>query len=126
MRCLQAEAYRAAIVMAWNLSYHHLLAWVVAKKLSAFNGELTTRKRSNKPYSPVSGIEDFPEGESFVVEVCYKAELFSKNCHKKLQNGLNNRNLYAHPTTAIASAPIAAGHVEDLLRHIVLASHFSC
>lgn len=126
MFCLKAKAYRAAIVMAWNLAYCHLCQWVVCEKLREFNTILTSHYKSKtKKHDPVKSRADVPEGERFVIDVCHEAGLFSKDRLKTLKNGLDKRNLYAHPSTAKATAAIAAGHIEDLLVHIVLDPHFS-
>ena len=37
--CFQHNAYRAAIVMTWNLAYSHLLEFILARHLPAFNIE---------------------------------------------------------------------------------------
>ena len=43
--CLAAKAYRAAIVMSWNLAYDHLLGWLIKdqNRLKEFNAKLTKR-----------------------------------------------------------------------------------
>src|ERR1700730_6412085 len=43
--CYKVRAYRAAIVMAWNLAFHHLLRWILSdrKPLVAFNTALGTK-----------------------------------------------------------------------------------
>src|SRR5262245_21716657 len=45
LRCYRAQAFRATIVMVWNLAYDHLLRWVLAdpQRLSAFNGNIAAR-----------------------------------------------------------------------------------
>jgi hypothetical protein len=42
--CLRAGAYRAAVVMGWNLAYDHVRRWVFKNHLPAFNAELTSRR----------------------------------------------------------------------------------
>ena len=37
LRCYKAGAFRAAIVMCWNLAYDHLLTYILKHKLSEFN-----------------------------------------------------------------------------------------
>src|ERR1700733_1592727 len=35
--CYENGAFRAAVVMAWNLSYHHLCDYIIKRRLSDFN-----------------------------------------------------------------------------------------
>ena len=127
LNCLRAKAFRAAIVMGWNLAYDHLRQWILRKHLPAFNAELAKVLRRGSPaYDPVAKIEDFPHKESVVLETCYKAGLITDSNKKKVLNKcLDNRNSFAHPSTIKANSPIAAGHISELLVNIVLDSFFS-
>src|SRR5207249_97579 len=45
LKCYGAQAFRAAIVMTWNLAYDHLLNWLLThgKRLSDFNAHIAGR-----------------------------------------------------------------------------------
>jgi hypothetical protein len=45
IKCYNVKAFRAAIVMAWNLAYDHLLHWVLAdpQRLADFNSKIVAR-----------------------------------------------------------------------------------
>lgn len=124
--CLQAGAYRAAIVMAWNLGYEHLVAWIFSDtgRLRSFNDELTGRwlnKAKKRKYEPIDDREDFGSTkESIVVDVCHKATLVTKDDFEILDAALRKRNRFAHPTSdQVADSPIASGHVSELVRFMV-------
>jgi hypothetical protein len=127
LNCLRAKAFRAAIVMGWNLAYDHIRQWILRKNLPAFNAELAkVLNRGSPAYDPVATIEDFPHKESLVLETCYKAGLITDGNKKKVLNKcLDNRNSFAHPSTMQANSPIAAGHISELLVNVVLDSCFS-
>jgi hypothetical protein len=124
--CLEVGAYRAAIVMGWNLAFDHLRRFVFVHKLTEFNSILTTQVRKKKStYGPVVKIEDFPEGEFFTLEVCREAGILLKPHFTILDNALKDRNLFAHPSQVQASPAIAAGHIDKLVRNIVADARFA-
>src|SRR5438876_4095704 len=45
IRCLKARAFRATVVMAWNLAFDHLLHWLLKDptRLAAFNARVPVR-----------------------------------------------------------------------------------
>jgi hypothetical protein len=121
--CYKARAYRAAIVMVWNLAYYHLLGWIVAdaKRLSDFNTALPTRFPKKTTIS-VSRIEDFEElKEADVVEVCRTAKLLSKNTVEILREKLKRRNLAAHPSQIVVTQHQADDAITDLANNAILA-----
>lgn len=127
IKCLNAGANRAAIIMAWNLAYDHLRHWVYKRRLSAFNGELTIRfRRKGRTYDQITRIDDFEElRERLVLEVCEKAQLIDGHQRDVLFEGMKERNRFAHPSSAEATAAIAAGHIKDLLENVVLNDKFA-
>ena len=44
IKCYNVKAFRAAIIMAWNLAYDRLLHWIIAdqQRLVAFNSRIVT------------------------------------------------------------------------------------
>ena len=81
LSCYRAKAYRACIVMAWNLAFDHFLNWIFndTVRLAAFNTAITKRypKRTGIVISKQDQFEDFKESE--VIEICLTASLTSKN-----------------------------------------------
>jgi hypothetical protein len=121
--CYKVRAYRAAIVMAWNLTFHHLLRWILAdaRRLSDFNTALPT-KFPKKASTKVSRIEDFEElKESEVIEVCRTANLISKNVIEILREKLKRRNLAAHPSQVVVAQHQADDAISDLVNNVILA-----
>src|SRR3546814_2757316 len=45
LNCYRVREYRAAIIMAWNLAYDHLVRWVFAdsRRLSQMNNGITRK-----------------------------------------------------------------------------------
>jgi hypothetical protein len=124
--CLAASAYRATIVMGWNLAYYHLRDWILAKHLTAFNHELTSRKRSaTKYYDPVTSHDDFPDSESLVLDVSAAAGIVDKHRRDILEVALKRRNRFAHPGPAVATELEAAAFVADLLENVIASTYFS-
>jgi hypothetical protein len=85
IRCFRCKAFRAAIVMTWNLAYDHLCLFVfnVPNRLAAFNAQL----RYSFPKARISAVnsrDDFSElKESEVLQACRSATLISNDLAKK-------------------------------------------
>jgi hypothetical protein len=130
LRCLETGAYRAAIVMGWNLAYEHLRQWIFRskrKRLKAFNAELTSRKRNaSDNFDPVREYTDFHDlKESMTVDVAFKAKLFDKQKWQVLTAALNDRNHFAHPSSRKTTGASATGYIENLIFNILDEPHFA-
>ena len=72
--CYKAGAFRAAIVMTWNLTYDHLLRFVLAHHLADFNTAWPKRYPKEHKDCRISAMvkrDDFSElKESVVIEIC--------------------------------------------------------
>ncbi len=81
--CFRNGAFRAAIVMCWNLAYHHLCQYVLANHLAHFNSALA---KVQKPRIPrVSKLDDFAEfKEGQVLEYCRASKITGPSLHKIL------------------------------------------
>jgi hypothetical protein len=79
LKCYRVEAYRACIVMTWNLAYAHLLDWILkdANRLSAFNSAITKRypKRAGLSISKYDEFLDELKEREFI-EICATGGLF--------------------------------------------------
>lgn len=130
LRCAQCGAFRAAMVMTWNLTFEFLRRWIFLgkrKRLAAFNAELTARNRTaNTRHDPIIAFEDFHHhNEAFILEVAYSAKLYKKQQNQILTHSLTERNHFAHPTARGATKAGAMGYVDTLLRNVLLHPRFA-
>ncbi len=123
--CFKHRAFRAAVVMAWNLAYDHLCSWVLnePKRLAAFNATFPTRFPREK-FSSISQRDDFTEWkESQVIAVCSSAGIISGSVNKVMEEKLKRRNLAAHPSGVVTTEPTAEEVIKDLVENVVLKLH---
>jgi hypothetical protein len=122
--CYKIRAYRACIVMAWNLAFDHLLNWILKEpaRLAAFNAAIAKRypKRSGVG---ISTYDDFADEfkESEIIEVCNTAQTVNGNIIKILKEKLIKRNIAAHPSSVIVVQSQADDVITDLINNVVLA-----
>ncbi|MBD1908478.1 hypothetical protein H6F53_23820 [Trichocoleus sp. FACHB-832] len=118
--CFRCGAFRAAIVMSWNLAFDHLCNYVMKLHLTAFNTQLPL----NYPKSRITAIatrDDFNELKEFeVIEICKSARIISGNVQKILQEKLKRRNIAAHPSSEVILQFQAEDFITDLVNNIVL------
>jgi hypothetical protein len=123
MKCYRVEAYRACIVMTWNLAFDHLLRWILKDptRLGDFNAAIP-RKYPRKPPLTIVTQEQFEElKESEVIEICNTASLVSGNIIRILREKLTKRNTAAHPSSVVVVQSQADDVVTDLVNNVVLA-----
>jgi hypothetical protein len=122
INCYTVKAYRAAIVMTWNLTYDHLIRWIFTDpaKVAALNGAFAKRFPKRPPTVAVSqDLEDIKEFD--VVEACGTAGLVSSNVVRILKEKLTKRNMAAHPSAVVVNEPQANDVITDLVNNVVLA-----
>jgi len=122
IRCYRASAFRAAIVMAWNLTYDHLIHWIFAEptRVTALNAAFAKRFPKRPP--TVAIAEDLETIKEFeVVESCGTARLLSSNVVRILKEKLTRRNMAAHPSAVVINEPQANDVITDLVNNVVLA-----
>lgn len=120
--CYRVGAFRAAIVMAWNLAFDHLLRWIESdvKRLSDFNAAIPL-SYPKKKVQVISRREDFEEfKEAEIIEICRTAKLCSKNTIEVLREKLKRRNAAAHPSQLVIGQHQADDVVTDLINNVVL------
>ena len=124
MKCYRHEAYRACVVMTWNLAYSHLLQWILndATRLANFNAAIP-RRFPKKQTMTIASYDGFLEElkESEVVEVCNTASLLNSNIVRILKEKLGKRNNAAHPASVVVVQSQADDVVTDLVNNVVLA-----
>lgn len=122
LSCYKVKAYRAAIVMTWNLAYDHLMSWLLADpaRLDQLNAGIIKRFPALKV--TIAARDDFDElKESQLIAACRTARLFNKNVVDILDAKLTRRNSVAHPSTIVVTQAQADDTITDLVNNVVLA-----
>jgi hypothetical protein len=121
INCYRVKAYRAAIVMTWNLTYDHLIRWIFADPNRVANLRTAFTKRFQKNTPTVSAPQDLEGLKEFdVVEACGAGGLLSSNLVRILKEKLTKRNMAAHPSSVIVVEPQANDVITDLVNNVVL------
>ncbi|SDI38909.1 hypothetical protein SAMN04487926_11631 [Paraburkholderia steynii] len=116
--CFRHHAYRAAIVMVWNLAYSHILGRIFDAHLQDFEQQ---RAKVYPKLPTVTKLTDFEDyGERQVIEICRGARIFSATICKILTERLNRRNSAAHPSSATFTAVQAEDMITDLVNNVLL------
>jgi hypothetical protein len=119
--CFKHGAFRAAIVMAWNLAFDHLCTVVAVTYLSKFNAQLPTTYPKARVTS-ISKKDDFADLKEYeVLQVCRSAGITSPSLHKLLQEKLDRRNIAAHPNGIEIDQLTTEAFILDLVNNVVLA-----
>jgi hypothetical protein len=123
LKCYKVEAFRAVVIMAWNLAYDHLLRWILADpvRVSTFNSRIIGVVGAKRGAGLVMAKrEDFEElTERNVVDISGPI-LPSGNIKTILTEQLNRRNLAAHPTLVDIERPQADDTITTLVNNVVL------
>jgi hypothetical protein len=124
LKCYRFEAYRACIVMTWNLAYAHLLDYILAdpQRLAEFNAAIT-KKYPKKTNIVIAKYEDFTEelSERETVEIANVADTFNSVVFRILKKELDRRNIAAHPSNVVVSQHQADDMISELVNNVVLA-----
>jgi hypothetical protein len=118
--CFRCGAFRAAIVMSWNLAFDHLCNYVMKSHLTAFNTQLQIKYPKSR-ITAIATRDDFGELKEFeMIEVCKSARIISGNLQKILQEKLKRRNIAAHPSSEVILQFQAEDFITDLVNNVVL------
>jgi hypothetical protein len=124
LKCYRVEAYRACIVMTWNLAYGHLLDWILKDqaRLDSFNAAISKRYQKMTQLK-ITKYDEFLDElkESQIIEICNTASLFNSNVFKILKEKLDKRNIAAHPSSVVVVQSQADDVVTELVNNVVLA-----
>lgn len=121
LSCYRVKAYRAAIIMVWNLAYDHIVRWILidARRLQALNDGIA--RRFPKKQLVVSGYDDLDDlKESELIEACKTSGLLNKNTCAILRDKLVKRNTAAHPSRVSVTQHQADDAISDLVENVVL------
>lgn len=116
--CFRNQAYRAAIVMSWNLAYSDVTHRILANDIDRFNRQRAKAFPKTKEITKRSDFEDLKE--SVVLEIARGAGLLSASSFKILDEKLGKRNTAAHPSMIVVSAVTAEEVISDLVENIIL------
>lgn len=122
IRCFRCKAFRAAIVMTWNLAYDHLCLHVLSapNRLADLNRQLP-KSFPKARISAVNNRDDFTElKESEVLQVCRSANIMTSDLLKILKEKLDRRNMAAHPSTVEIAPHTAEEYIIDLITNVVI------
>jgi hypothetical protein len=120
--CFRHQAFRAAIVMAWNLTYDHLCYWILAdaQRLAKFNVQ-SPKSYPKMGYPIVITRDDFLEfKESHLIQIAKSGGVITDGQYKILKEKLDRRNVAAHPSGVTILQPTAEEVIRDLIENIVL------
>ena len=124
--CYHHRAFRAAIIMAWNLTYDHMARWIIADvgRLATFNAHIDARvgATSKRAGTRIAKREDFEKlEEKEMIDIIGNASLLpSANTKKILEMQLTRHNMVAHPSLIFADAPQADDAITSLVQNVVL------
>lgn len=121
INCFEISAYRASIVMVWNLTLDHLYEYVLKNELANFNAALAKNTDKKVKITSVSSKDDFsdiPEGK--LLEFLRSANIISNDVRKILDIKLGIRNTYAHPSAVKLLESKAVEFIEDLVNNVIL------
>jgi hypothetical protein len=123
MDCYGVEAYRAALIMTWIFALDHLFNYIVAHKLSEFNGALASHpdQRTAKKVGQVSVRDEFGGiGEEMLLDLCKTAKIISGDVRRIMGGALGARNSAAHPSGVVITRGKFVTIAEDLVLNVVL------
>jgi hypothetical protein len=125
LTCFRNKAFRAAIVMTWNLTYSHLIHYILKHKLADFNAEYPTRlpgKHKKATVPVLSAYDDFSADlkESEVITICKAANIITKEQEKTLDRQIGRRNTAAHPSATVITVLQAEEFIHDMVTNVVL------
>ena len=118
LTCFKHQAYRAAIVMMWNLTYSHVCDKIFGAHATEFEAWRAKQFKSLPPLTKRTDFEDY--GERAVIEICRGARIFDGSVCKALTEKLNRRNSAAHPSSTIFTVANAEDMITDLINNVLL------
>jgi hypothetical protein len=118
LACFKHHAYRAAIVMAWNLAFSEVLDRIFVKHLVEFNAQLPKVLPKASLIAKRADFEDLKESK--IIEIAKGAGILSGSTAKILTEKLNKRNTAAHPSVVTVLAVTAEEVIADLVENVIL------
>ncbi len=112
IKCFNAMAPRAAIILAWNAAIRNIQNNCLKKELKTLNNAII----KHNPKAPqISSIDDFEKiKERLVLETSHTLKIFSKHEKDILVTCLDIRNKCGHPGAYMPKEHRVASFLEDL------------
>lgn len=121
INCFEIGAYRATIIMTWNLTIDHLYEYILNHKLADFNNVLSKNTDKRIKITSVNIKDDFNEiPENKFIEFTKSANIISNDIRKILDTKLGIRNTSAHPSNIKILESKAIEFVEDLITNVIM------
>lgn len=121
LNCYRVRAYRATVVMAWNLAYDHLVRWVFFSPTRLSSMNVGIAKKYPKKTVVLIKYEDADElKESEFIEAARTGNLIDKNIAQILREKLGRRNMAAHPSRVSITQHSADEMITDLVGNVIL------
>lgn len=121
LNCYRVRAYRAAVIMAWNLAYDHLVRWVFvdSTRLASMNTGIATKyPKKNLVLTKREDADELKESE--FIEAARTGSLLDKNTAQILREKLGRRNMAAHPSRVAITQHSADDMITDLVANVIL------
>lgn len=121
LACYRVGAFRASIVMVWNLTFDHARNWVHSdtQRLQTFNHGIVTRfPKKNLAIVKLDDFDDLKESE--FIDVCRTSGLLHKNVCDIMRDKLTRINHAAHPSTVTITQHQADDAITDLVNNVIL------
>jgi hypothetical protein len=121
--CYEHGAFRAAVVMTWNLAYHHLCDFVLQKRLTDFNKRWYLKfPGQHKTPKSITSMDDFTEylKEFEMIAICKDEGIITKDVWRVLDEKLGRRNSAAHASSLAIDQLQADAFIDDLVKNVVL------
>lgn len=119
LTCFRHGAFRATVVMAWNLAFDHLCEFILKNELGRFNVQLAKSFPKSKPAQIASRDDLTSLKESEVLQVAKSASIVTSSVHKVLKEKLDRRNVAAHPSGVSISQLTAEEYLVDVVENVV-------
>ncbi|TIQ33343.1 MAG: hypothetical protein E5X48_23695 [Mesorhizobium sp.] len=121
LNCYRVRAFRATIIMAWNLAYDHLVRWVFSDPIRIQSLNAGIASKYPKKTLVVARHEDADTlKESEFIEAARTANLLDKNTTQILKDKLGRRNMAAHPSRVTITQHQADDMITDLVANVIL------
>lgn len=123
IKCFNAGANRAAIVMCWNLAAHHLQEYIIADttRHAAFDAVLAKNTDKRVKITAITKQDDFTEmSEAKFLEFCRESKIITGTIFNRLKGRLDERNGAAHPSGIVIKPKAAEVYIEDLVDNVLL------
>lgn len=122
--CYENSAFRAGIVMTWNLAYHHLCDHIIKHRLSDFNARWLIKYAGmhKNGTRTIKIIDDFTEElkEAEVIAIAKDAGIITKDIWKIMDEKLGKRNSAAHASSVVIGQLQTDAFIDDLVKNVVL------